>query len=388
MAATNEQILKISGLADQYADEQLNKLIEFCSIDCKSGDKEGNSKVVAIADAFLNDLGAEIEHVEGENGINVVGRIRPEHPAGKIILQAHLDTVFDKGSVQKHPCRVDGEILHGLGVSDCKGGVVTILYAVKIAKEAGLLPNKEIVMLFNCDEEIGSPTAQPIFRRESVGCDGAYCFEPGRNKNGIITYRPGCVEGHIRVKGITQHSQFANEDNSASAVHELCNLVCQLLTLNDKDKGLFFDVCTIQGGERECSVAESAEAYYIADLTKNEYKDEINEKLQVILPSKQKNPKCKVDIDTWFSFPALERNEGTLSLYEEIRKAGLLLGYDLPEEHTYASGDANFYCALGCPVVDGLGPYMYDMHTFDERIIIRTLNERTKLFATYLAGMR
>ena len=49
--------------------------------------------------------------------------------------------------------RIEGDMAYGLGSGDCKGGVVVAITAVRLAQQLGLLPNKEIFLMFNCEEE-------------------------------------------------------------------------------------------------------------------------------------------------------------------------------------------------------------------------------------------
>ena len=55
----------------------------------------------------------------------MVGRIKPANAEGKIIISAHLDTIFHAGDAEKHPFRIEEGYAYGLGIADCKGGVVT-----------------------------------------------------------------------------------------------------------------------------------------------------------------------------------------------------------------------------------------------------------------------
>ena len=166
MKYTTESILAAAEAgARQYAAEQFEVLRTFSTIDCGSRNEEGNRKVVEIIDGLLGQIrGIEIEHRYFEGyGINIVARLKPEHPTGKIILNAHTDTVFKPGDCEKYPMRIEGDTAYGLGIIDCKGGILVAIYAVRIMQEHGLLPDKEIVFIFNCDEEIGSPTGHQVF---------------------------------------------------------------------------------------------------------------------------------------------------------------------------------------------------------------------------------
>ena len=377
----------LTNLIEKNFDDQLEMLTKVCSIDCGTKNEEGNKKVVEIIDDALYELDATIEHhYVPDYGIHVIGRIKPENPTGKILMGGHLDTVFGEGEVEKHPVHREGDMLYGLGVSDCKGGVITILYALKALKELGCLPNKEIVMVFNCDEELCSQTSKDLFKKESEGAEAAYMFEPARDNNGIITYRPGCVDGWFEVTGIPYHSQFSNDENSASAVHEICNLVCQMYKMNDLEKGIKYDVSIVNAGERLACVGEHAHADFLCNLGENSGYEQVKGDLEK-LPTLGMIPKCKTKVDHIWSFPVMERNEGTIRLYEQAKRAGKLIGLDLPECAATGSADGGYFSYYGVPAIDGLGPYMYEMHTTNEHMSIPSMLERTKLFAVMLAEL-
>ena len=63
-----------------------------------------------------------------------IGRmVRATSPAparSKILLIAHMDTVYLRGMLQEQPFRVDGDRAYGLGIADDKQGVALILHTV------------------------------------------------------------------------------------------------------------------------------------------------------------------------------------------------------------------------------------------------------------------
>ncbi len=74
-------------------------------------------------------------------------------------------------------------------------------------------------------------------------------------------------------------------------------------------------------------------------------------------------------------------------LYHMLKAAGELIGQDLPEESTSGASDANLIAGYGLPVVCGLGPYMKNIHTFQEGLLIPTIEEKTALTAALLGIM-
>ena len=130
-----EQILQAAKEgAKKYFDEQVSLLTKFSSIDCGTGDEEGNKKIVAIVENLLNTIqGIQIEkHYSKGFGQHIVAKLKPENPDGKIILSAHMDTVFKKGDTAENPPHIEGDRFYGLGSADCKGGLLVSIYGVKI----------------------------------------------------------------------------------------------------------------------------------------------------------------------------------------------------------------------------------------------------------------
>lgn len=225
--------------AKRYQAEQLEALKAFSEIDCGSGMIEGNQKVVSIVDRLLKKIGATIEHIVApEWGTHVVGRIKPLNAQGKVIINAHLDTVFHAGDAAEHPFHMEGDLAWGLGIADCKGGVVVPTYSIKILQDLGIIPQQEIVMIFNCDEEVGTPSAKEIFEKEIAGAEAVYCFEPTRGNNGIITFRNGWGHAKIQVTGLSSHA-FNEYEAGVSATLELANLIQTIYGMN-KPEGKFF----------------------------------------------------------------------------------------------------------------------------------------------------
>ena len=50
--------------------------------------------------------------------------------AKKIMLIAHMDTVYLPGMLKDQPFRIDGERAYGLAIADDKQGVALILHAI------------------------------------------------------------------------------------------------------------------------------------------------------------------------------------------------------------------------------------------------------------------
>lgn len=377
-------VSKILELTATYEQEAQNLLMKLCSIDCGTGNVEGNARIVDALCGFFSENGIYAETVDaGELGKHVVARLVPEKPKGKIILNAHIDTAFKPGDVEKNPVYVDEEgWLHGCGVSDCKGGVVISAYAVKIAKELGLLPEYELALIYNCDEEIGSPNGQKLFTKEAENADFVYAFEPSRDEDGVLTARMGHASCKLEVFGKQAHP--AMYWNGASATECLIKICARLYKRREGMKNIYFNVAGVDSGR-----VGIMSPYACADISFRINDDNPFEQTKAILEEVFTDVPvsgCTVKYTIQETFPQMTRNEKNIRMYQHMRDIGLaFMNWELPEQSTYGSGDACFFSKLGIPSVCGLGTYMYGAHTLNEKCRLDSLKKRTALMAMTLA---
>ena len=386
-------IEKIKELSEKYLQEQVDLLLRFTAIDSESNYVEGNRQVVDIARSVLETIpGISMEEMFFEGcGSHLIARIKPENPEGKIILNAHLDTVFPVGYAAQYPPYVDDENwLHGLGSGDCKAGFAVSAFAVKIASELGILPNKEIVMLYSCDEEIGSITSREVFKKEAAGTDCAYIFESAvktENGYGVVSERRGVILGALDIKGVEAHAGGAYMKGH-SATKELAHKILTLYSFNDYEREIYYNVAPISGGRPNGIVAGDAHMEFCcAGLPDNTAAFAEAEANIESLAASNEDPVCETTVSHRILFPALEKNEMGHKAFTIAEKAGQLLGINMEEIAEPTATDANWFYYFGVPAVDAFGPVESGMHTTEEKIYIPSIAEKTALFAAMLGIM-
>ena len=113
----NDMLKGIALEGSQRVMPRILKLLEaLCSVDSESGHEAGNRQVIEILRPVLEELGAQVEEIyEPGLGTHLVARVLPEgSPAGKLLLAAHLDTVFPVGSAAQHSFHIEGDYAWGL----------------------------------------------------------------------------------------------------------------------------------------------------------------------------------------------------------------------------------------------------------------------------------
>lgn len=383
-----EVLAAIEPELDACAAAELEAIGALASVDCGTGDLEGNAKVVTIMDGLLAEIpGIAVRHIQTPLGVMIAATLGGGNPNGKIVLNGHLDTVFKRGDVAAHPFRVEGDVGYGLGSADCKGGLVVAVAAVKLLAEKGLLPDKEIRFLFNCDEEIGSPECRGYLRDEAAGAVAALVFEPARDNDGILTMRKGALSFSIETTGVNAHSGL-NYKAGRSAVVELAKKIMKLYEHNDDERGIQFNITGIADGGQPHNVVPK---FARADVSVR-FQNEADKQRIFALMEKIKEPYIDGCTTTVVMHernltPAMDRIEGSVKLYEFAKGVGAELGLNLAEQHTGGSGDGGIFATMGIPCIDALGPHMYKTHSLDESFSVPSVKERTRLAACILASM-
>ena len=377
------EIIKEKATGCQRA--QLDLLQKIVSFDTGSGNIEGNRSVVNLFCEELKTTGAAVKLVNGEYGDHIVARLNGESTNGKILISAHLDTAFKEGEAKAHPFKIEGDYAYGLGISDDKAGAVVACHALRIMNELDRLPDKEIVVIFNCDEEIGSPTSRNIFKEEAENSEYAFVFEPARENNGIITQRGGVGYYTMEAWGNEVHAMRFQEGRNA--VVELADKVLKLHNMTRIEESVIVNIGSIEGGNyfgaAPCMVPGYAKVNFSVRVKNPDDMDQIQKEIrdledQIIIEG------CNVKIKGEFLYVPMKR-ENNLGLYEIARQAGENMGITLNELYSFSGSDANHIASYGVPVIDALGAYLYGIHTKDEHISIDSLTERTQLFANILS---
>ena len=155
LAAADE---KLRAAAEQAQPAVIESLHDMVLIESGSGDVEGLKKMADYTEARLKALGAKTERrktTKGAGADMVIGTFEGTG-SRKLMLIAHMDTVYEHGILDTQPYKVDGNKIYGPGIADDKGGIAVILHSLKILNDAGWRDYAKLTVSFNPDEEVGS----------------------------------------------------------------------------------------------------------------------------------------------------------------------------------------------------------------------------------------
>ncbi|WP_081976167.1 M20 family metallopeptidase [Ureibacillus manganicus] len=359
--------------------EMLQLIEQLVNIDSGSYYKKGVDQVGSILKEKYEELGFVVDvKEEKEFGNNMVIQHKNAKDP-KIILVAHMDTVFPEGTVANRPFHIEGSRAYGPGVVDMKASQVELIYAIKALQKIDSKSVENIQIILNGDEEIGSITSRPLIEKHSIGKEYALIMEPARKDGSLVTARRGGGRYEIVVKGVAAHSGIEPE-KGRSAIEELAYKIIQLHKLNDHEKGISVNVGIIEGGSSVNTVSANAVAHVDIRISEMEQASYLEDKIKEICSTTVVSG-TEIHLEGAINRPPMVFNEKTEQLLHIIEDVGGEIGLKVKNTATGGGGDASFTSATGVATVDGLGPVGGNAHSEEEYLEIDTLPERTLLLA-------
>jgi glutamate carboxypeptidase len=352
--------------AEAHKEPTLAFLKQLVDQDSGSGDEAGLTAVAKMAADELRALGASVETRKAQapgKADNLVATLEGSGRA-RIMLMAHMDTVFREGDAAKRPFRIENGRIYGPGVVDDKGGVALGISALKILNELGFKDFATVTLLLNSNEEIGSPGSRALIEEVAKRHDVVLNLEPGRPADGLVIFRKGSGKAYVTVKGKSAHAGVA-PDSGRNAAAELAHQVLALGGLGNRETGTTFNFTVLKAGGAANIIPEDAEA--VADVrvrTADEFdrvERELREKSQARLI-----PDTTVTTRLERNFPPMPRNERTDALAGKAQAIYGEIGRKLTLEGSGGAADSSISAGAGVPSIDGLGVVGGEIHTPNE----------------------
>jgi glutamate carboxypeptidase len=356
----------------------LQRLVE---LESPSTDKAAIDRLGIVFAEELTASGAQVTHLPADRHGDHVRAVAGDSSGddGQLLVLGHMDTVWEVGTLQAMPFRVENGIAYGPGTFDMKAGLVQFVFALRALRETNRKP-RQITALFNSDEEIGSASSRSDIENEARRSRAALVLEPCLPDGSVKTFRKGVGVFELDVKGRPAHAGL-DHAKGVSAIEELSRQVQLLHQLTDHKRGVTLNVGTIRGGTRGNVVAGEAHAEIDLRVSTVADAEEIEKKILGLRPFLEG---AELKVTGGIERPPLERSPGVVDLYEKARGLAAELGFDLGEGSAGGSSDGNLTAALGVPTLDGLGPMGDGAHAESEHVVVSDLPRRTALLARLL----
>jgi len=400
LALTLAATLGGTGVSNAAANEQLMAAVKACepdaralleravAIDSGTGDVEG-----------LNQLGALLTRELLHSGFTKVEAVPAEPPAvgnnlvatvdgtgrGRVLLIAHMDTVFARGTVAQRPYRVVDEQAYGPGAGDDKQGSVAAICAMRALTAIGFSDFARITLIVNSNEETGSFGTRKLFREQAQASDVAINLERGVPPDGVLVSRKGAAIVTLDVAGRAAHSGLEPEKGRNAAL-EAAHQALEIGALADPKRETTVNVTVLQSGDKFNVIPDHA----IVKVDVRAYTTEEFERVERQAKELAARPSVqdvKVAVAMELTFPPWPHVPSTDALLERARAVYAEIGGKLSAVSVGSSADVALTQEAGTPSIDGFGILGDGAHGPDDQADLRSIVPRVYLLARFVMDL-
>jgi len=395
LGAFAQPLEPVLSLAKKEKQPLLDTLRELVSIETGSRDLEGLDRAANLIAERLRALGGKVDLVEPgadvyrmEDTPAKIGKIVRARFEGKgtkkILLLAHMDTVYLRGMLAKQPFRIDGDRAYGLGISDDKQGIALVLHALALLRAMDFRDYGLVTVLVNADEEMSSPGSRKLITEEGSRHDAVFSCEASRAESDKLALATaGIASVILRVKGRASHAGSAPEQGR-NALYELAHQIMQTRDLSDPSTGLKMNwTLASAGSNRNVIPADAVATADVRVLRVADY-DGIERKVRERIKTKL-IPDTQVEMTFERRRPPLEATPASRALGEHAQRIYAELGKKLVVDAVAEGGgtDAAFASLdTKAPVLERFGLQGFGAHSNDaEYVLLDSIEPRLYLLA-------
>jgi glutamate carboxypeptidase len=365
--------------------DALELLKTIVNIDSGTGDVAGGARVEALLGARLRALGAEVRSEPAETQGLPDNLVAVFHGSGKgrILMIAHIDTVFPPGTAAARPFSMDSQRAHGPGVGDEKAGVVNAFMALKILHDLGFKNYATITLLLDDSEERGSPGSRKLIAALAKRHQVVLNMEPGDPPDAITVWRKGSNSIRIEVKGRAAHAGMAPQDGRNAAVELVHQLTALEGAFPHAGDGTTVNLTVMRSGERTNIIPDYAEATLNVRYRKPQDFDVVLAQVEAAARTTLV-PDTQVSVLHESGFPPLTENTQIDALAARARSIYAEIGKTVQFSGNGGASESALAMAEGIPALDGLGYVGGDFHTDHEWIDLTSVLPRLYLITRLL----
>ena len=390
-AAPDEKLLTAARAAETAV---ITSLKEMVSIESGTMDLPGLVKITDYAERRLQALGLQVERRPSSTakGEILIGRLQGSGKR-KLMLMAHLDTVYWPGTLATQPIKQEGNKLYGPGIADDKGGVAVILHSLSILRDAGWSDYAQLTVMLNADEESQSAGSGEAIADLAEQHDVVLSYEPTAAKavyktEGVLLAAAGTAVATMTVKGRSSHAGAA-PDIGRNALVELAHQISQTADIAKSIPGAQLNWTEASSGKVRNQIPDLAQASADVRLTAADAADKLEAALKAQV-AQRKVADTETSIVLKIGRPPFAGDARTRALaqraqaiYAELDGRQLML---VPG--TGGGTDAGYASRSGKPVVlESLGLPGFGYHAKDEYIEIDGIVPRLYLSTRLLMDL-
>ncbi|MDD5770885.1 MAG: M20 family metallopeptidase [Candidatus Omnitrophica bacterium] len=185
--------------------QTIKKLISF-----DSQNPPGNEREIAyFVGSYLRSLGLKTRIYSFRKNRDNVLAVLKGRSSRSLLFTPHLDTVPAGKSWKTDPfnAKIVGDRIYGLGATDCKGNLASLLEALHSIVEEGVKLDYDVIFAATADEECGSSLGLiPLLERRILKADAAVVLDADGFE--IVVTQKGLMHLKVCIRGKKAHGAY------------------------------------------------------------------------------------------------------------------------------------------------------------------------------------
>lgn len=350
-------VIKAFDFVEQNRDQTLREWRAITEINAPSGKEKERA-------AFIEKIlrGYQLDRVYYDTTGNLIGVRKGTGGGPSVVIDAHMDTVFQEGLKIKTEIR-DGRI-YAPGVGDDTRNIAAMLATIRALNHAQIKTKGDLIFLFTVEEETLLRGAEAFIKENKgkidfyVALDGGY---EGLTYGGI-----GINWYKHHLVGPGGHTRSATPPYSAAlplarAIARIYELSLPVSPPTNLNIGML--------GGAEVVNAKASDAWFTVDLrsTSNEVIAELEKKIAAILLAEAERAKMTVRTELISSTPAVQiPNHRESHLVRTAEAVHLALGFVDPPVTITGSNNSSAALLAGVPSISTGAAPCSDSHALTE----------------------
>ena len=414
-AALTTAETKMAATVDAEYERTVGLLERLVNQNSGSMNLEGVEIVGRMMRAELEPLGFKVDWVPmtaAKRAGHLIATKKGKAGTKRMLLIAHLDTVFEKDSpfqTFKRLTKAGMDEAEGPGAGDDKGGMVTIVAALRAMKAAGTLKDANIEIHMTGDEEdSGDPIS--IARADLIAAgkrsDAALDFEglvreDGKDMGSIA--RRSSNSWTLTATGKSGHSSgIFSAAAGDGAIYEISRIITRFRT-DLPEPNLTFNVGLIAGGQEASLDADGVRASAKGKTNiipgiaiargdfrtlSQEQTERVKAKMSTIVAAHAPLTSATITFEQG-GYPAMAPTPGNKALLDRLNAINTDMG--LPQMPVLdplkrGAGDISFV-ANDVDSIAGLGPYSRGDHAPGETVDLLSIKTQAKRAAIMMSRL-
>ncbi|MDD5128131.1 MAG: M20 family metallopeptidase [Candidatus Omnitrophica bacterium] len=167
-------------------------------------------KIADFVGAYLKTLGLKVKtYAFSDKRVNVLATLKGNGRENSLLLTPHLDTVPAGKNWKTNPfaAKISGDRVYGLGATDCKGNLASLLEAVNSIVEDGVKLDYDLIFAATADEESGSSLGLiPLLERKILKPSAAVVLDADDFE--IVVTQKGLMHLKVYIRGRKAHGAY------------------------------------------------------------------------------------------------------------------------------------------------------------------------------------